>query len=368
MAYLLDAWYVAAWSHEVGRSLLERVICERPILLFRQQNGEAVGMSNMCPHRFAPLNMGKLIGDTVQCGYHGLRFAVDGKCVLNPDGHGIIPPKMKVRAYPLVERYDMLWIWLGALDRADPAAIPDFSCNTADGFRRIGGMFEVKANYEIITDNLLDSTHAEFVHEGVLSSDAITMSALKTIQSESTIWANRWCPNGAPPPAWKAAFDNYDKPVDLWTYMRWDPPAHMLLDVGVAPVGASRADGIWLYGTDVLTPRDPCTTYYFWSFARNYRIDDRSVDEFWEKSIKVAFEQQDKGIVEAQQRMMGERSFDELGPVVIAADAPAVRARRTLRKLIENENIGSVRRSAAESPLELLRRRHHSRAPIESAV
>jgi phenylpropionate dioxygenase-like ring-hydroxylating dioxygenase large terminal subunit len=53
-------------------------------------------MGNGCPHRSAPLHMGKLIGDTVQCGYHGLHFGENGRCVLNPNREGMIPPRMGV--------------------------------------------------------------------------------------------------------------------------------------------------------------------------------------------------------------------------------------------------------------------------------
>jgi len=366
--FLKDAWYVAAWSRELGRNLTSRTICEQPILLYRKENGGAVAMGNMCPHRFAPLDRGKLIADTVQCGYHGLRFGPDGKCSLNPHADRIVPAKMKVRSYPLIERHDMIWIWLGDSQKADPSTIPDFSCNTDPRFRRIDGVFEVKANYELVTDNVLDLTHAEFVHEGLLSSEAITISKLQTHQAGTTIWSNRWCPTGDASPAWKLAFDNYDKPVDQWLYMRWDAPAHLLLDVGLTPVGKSRREGIWLYGTDILTPKDAFTTYYFWGFARNYRIDDLAVDEFWRASIEAAFEGQDKPIIEAQQQMMGQRTVDDLGPVMIAADSAATRARRTLHKLIQEQGQGTGPRPQAEAPLELLRRNAESRLPVEPVV
>ena len=63
------------------------------------------------------------------------------------------------------------------------------------------------------------------------------------VQIGSTVWSNRWAPNGDPAPAWKMAFDDYDKPVDHWGYTRWDAPAHLLLDVGVSPVGRPRSEG-----------------------------------------------------------------------------------------------------------------------------
>jgi len=86
--------------------------------------------------------------------------------------------------------------------------------------------------------------------------------------------------------------------------MRWDAPAHRLLDVGVTPTGKPRADCQWVYGTDILTPINHGLTRYYWAIARAYRPDDPSQDALWQQSIKIAFEGQDKPMLEAQQRML----------------------------------------------------------------
>lgn len=71
--------------------------------------------------------MGVLIGDEIHCGYHGMRFGPDGRCTHNPLHGGGIPEKMKIRSYPVVERHDMIWIWLGESRADDRDKIPDFS-------------------------------------------------------------------------------------------------------------------------------------------------------------------------------------------------------------------------------------------------
>ena len=70
-----------------------------------------------------PLSLGRLEGDTLRCGYHGLRFDARGRCVEIP-GQTQIPPDAAIRAYPLVERFNWVWIWMGDPKRADPALIP----------------------------------------------------------------------------------------------------------------------------------------------------------------------------------------------------------------------------------------------------
>lgn len=363
--YLRNAWYVAAWSHEVSRTMLARTILEQPIVLYRKENGDAVAIGDLCAHRFAPLSMGKLVGDVVQCPYHGLRYDCTGKCVLNPHSDGHIPPKMAVASYPLVERHKMIWLWMGEQDKADPATIPDFSCHEDPALAMVCGVIEMAANYQLVTDNLLDLGHAEFVHDGILSSEAITRSKLETIQKGTTIYANRWCPDGLPAPAWSAAFDGYDKPVDHWLYMRWDAPAHMLLDAGVTTVGGTREAGAWVYGTDILTPKDAYTTYYFWGVTRAYKIDDPAADEFWRMSIKDAFEGQDEVIIEAQQRMLGKRLLEDMNPVFFSIDTAAQRARRVLAKLIAEEAPGSPQNP---SLVEQRRSSEKSSLPVTPAV
>ena len=353
--WLRNAWYVAAWSEEIGRTLFTRTILEEPVLLYRKSNGEVVAIGNACPHRLAPLNLGKLIDDVVQCPYHGLRFDGTGACVLNPHGDGMIPPRMRTASYPVVERHNMVWLWFGDADKADPATIPDFSCHQDPELAFVGGVIEMKAHYELITDNLLDLAHSEFVHEGLLSSAGYTASKLQTIEKGTTIYANRWAPNCDAMPAFHMIFEGHEQgaPVDHWAYMRWDAPAHMLLDVGITHPGRPRTEGAWIYGTDILTPKDATSTYYFWGITRGYKQNDPAAGELWRQVIKGAFEGQDQVVIEAQQRMLGTRSFEDADPVMFASDVAAQRARKLLARLLK-ENTPPQPQNA---PLHELRQR-----------
>jgi phenylpropionate dioxygenase-like ring-hydroxylating dioxygenase large terminal subunit len=367
--YLRNAWYVAAWADEVGTALEPRTICDLPILLFRKENGDPVAIGGICPHRYTPLHLGKRIGDTVQCGYHGMVFGESGKCVLNPHQGGVISPAMKVPAYPVIEKYGIIWIWTGDADAADVGLIPDFSCYDEPGFATIHGTMDVAAHFELIADNLLDLTHGEFVHEGLLSSEAITTSKLETIEAGTTLWANRWCPDGEAPPVWGQLMTDELKTdpatrVDHWLYMRWDAPAHFLLDVGITPVGGTREDGVWVYAAHHLTPVSSTRSLYHWAIVRNHGTDCKDVEAFWQMSIDAAFVGQDKPIIEAQQAAMAGRSVDDLDLVAIPADIGGGKARRALARLIANEAKGE-RPAPGPSPLRELRAKSlGSRDPV----
>lgn len=338
--FLKNAWYVAAWANEVAGNLLERTILETPVCIYRKQDGTAVAIDNRCPHRFAPLSMGKRVGDDIECPYHGLRFNAEGQCVHNPHGDKI-PKKACVKSYTTIERDNLIWIWMGEPELADPDTIPDYSCHTDSRFATVCGVIEMQANYQLIVDNLMDLTHVEYIHEGILGSEAISRGLHEVIQQGTTVYSNRWCPDGLAPPAWGMMFNNYEKPVDHWLYMRWDAPCHLLLDVGITPVGRPRDEGIWVYGTDILTPKDAKTTYYFWGVTRSYEIENDAAGEAWVQAIDMAFDGQDRPMIEAQQRMMGDKTFDELDPVLLISDSGSMRVRRILTDLIEKQTNGA---------------------------
>ncbi|MGE3247715.1 MAG: Rieske 2Fe-2S domain-containing protein, partial [Beijerinckiaceae bacterium] len=53
----LNAWYAAAWSHEVEHALTARKICGKDVVLYRQNNGEVAALENACWHRLLPLSL-----------------------------------------------------------------------------------------------------------------------------------------------------------------------------------------------------------------------------------------------------------------------------------------------------------------------
>jgi len=123
-AFILNLWYVAAWSHELTADApIGRVIIGEPVVLYRRRGGSVVALEDRCPHRLAPLSLGRVEGDDLRCMYHGLRFGSDGVCKEMPARPQ--PPRLAVRTFPVVERWSWIWVWMGDPGRADAALIPD---------------------------------------------------------------------------------------------------------------------------------------------------------------------------------------------------------------------------------------------------
>jgi phenylpropionate dioxygenase-like ring-hydroxylating dioxygenase large terminal subunit len=76
--FVFDCWYVAGFAWEFDRSLRARTLLGRPLVLFRSENGQPRALSDRCIHRSYPLSRSRLDGDTIVCGYHGLRYDARG--------------------------------------------------------------------------------------------------------------------------------------------------------------------------------------------------------------------------------------------------------------------------------------------------
>ena len=77
--FIKNAWYVAGFTREFDEQLRRFTILDEHIVMFRRSDGQIAALDDRCPHRLLPLSKGKRIGDTVQCGYHGLTFDCSGK-------------------------------------------------------------------------------------------------------------------------------------------------------------------------------------------------------------------------------------------------------------------------------------------------
>lgn len=171
----LDQWYVIAWSHEIEPGkMLARDCCGEPLVLYRSVAGDVRALFNRCPHRGMPLTSATscVEGDSVRCGYHGIRFDAKGCGVEVPSG-GNVPAKMAVRAFPVIERWKWVWVWMGDPAKADPSLLPDhehLGLENSPMHSEPGIHLEVKANYLLPLENLVDATHITYLHHGLIDS------------------------------------------------------------------------------------------------------------------------------------------------------------------------------------------------------
>ncbi len=344
--FIRNAWYIAAWSEELDDGLLARTIMNEPIVLYRDADGTPGGLEDRCCHRGAPLTHGTIVEAGLECGYHGLTFDTKGNCVRIP-GQKNIPPQARVRNYPVVERDQILWIWMGDPARADETLIVDYPYHNQPGeWPHRKAMFPIKANYMLMIDNLMDLTHLGYVHRQTIGGNPGQHVAadMDTRQTDRGAYFIRWMLDHDPPPTYRKG-GKFDGKVDRWQEFEYVGPSIVLqwsgaLDVGKGAREDRNKTGFHLRLLHGATPETETSFHYFWSSANGYRQDDpQATQEMYDEIYPTFIE--DKEIMEAQQTRV---NLDpERALVGIHADSALSLARLSLAKLIEEDrNIMAV--------------------------
>ncbi len=354
MKHLKNTWYVAAWDYEVGRHLMMREILDRPILLYREESGRAVALSDICPHRYAPLHKGRLCGDRVECPYHGLQFDANGQCVHNPhpQGNGPIPRNARVRSYPVIEQYGAIWVWMGEKE-PDPNALPDYHfISDTDNYRTIRGVFDIENHYEMVNDNALDLTHVTFTHAGTLGAGLDNVRNERVVRERigNTLWCKRFNDGieaGSDFQRFNPALVGIK--VDKQQNVRWDPPGYIVIIIRYVQADTEDTHYTSIFAGNLLTPISETRTRMFWSVSRTFGLQIEALDHAMRASAELALMVQDKTMIEDQLRLMGTTDLESMRPVYIADDATPVAARRLLKELIEAEEREEREQRAAGS-------------------
>jgi phenylpropionate dioxygenase-like ring-hydroxylating dioxygenase large terminal subunit len=158
-----NAWYAVAVARMVVDSPVQRWLFGTPIVLFRDSMGSISALVDICPHRNAPLSLGRVVGDRLQCRYHGFEFERSGRCAAIPN-QASAPAALTVRALPTIERYGIIWVWPGDSTEADPTQMVDWPWYDDPAFQSLHLEFTLDAPVEMALDNLMDLTHVHFVH------------------------------------------------------------------------------------------------------------------------------------------------------------------------------------------------------------
>jgi len=336
--FLRNGWYSAIWSHELQEKPVGKTLLNEKVVLFRNARGEVGALEDRCCHRAAPLSLGEVSGATLACGYHGLKFDVNGQCVEVP-GQAEVPAGAKVRSYPVREKNNVVWIWMGDPAKADAGKIPDMPWLSDPKWATTPGNLHVKANYQFIIDNLLDLTHVSYVHKNTLAGDPREATTpTKTERLNDGVRVGRWMIDFVPPPLFAKA-GNFTGKVDRWQHVTWHPPGIVYLDVGCAKTGTGapqgdRSQGISIWSSHLITPETEHSSHYMFCFARDFSVDDKEMSQVLFEGSKATF-LEDVEFLEAVQTNRVDGSLD--GLIHITADAAQLQARRMLNAMIGAE-------------------------------
>jgi len=338
--FLRNSWYMMGWSTDIpGDRLTPLSLLNEPLVAYRKRDGQLVVLEDLCCHRLAPLSLGRQENDDVRCMYHGLKFAPDGRCVEIP-GQTRVAPSVKVRSYPSAESHGAAWVWMGVPEKADLTLIPPIIGPDDPDWALVCSSMDIDANASLVWDNLLDLSHAPFVHATTFGAgDAKAFASLlegettaKTTILERGVHVERW---------------HLDRPSNpyLGKMLSDDLAMNDFIAPGVFilktrcykagvrqrhPEGIPSEEPLLMRQTSqMITPlTDRKTRLYFdfgpWAKAAEHR------DKFFPVAQQAFLE--DKLFIERQQQMMDHSPERKVMPLAI--DVPVVRFHEIMKRLL----------------------------------
>jgi vanillate O-demethylase monooxygenase subunit len=351
--YPRNAWYMAAWDRDLvaGTPKAETILGE-PIVLYRGEDGRAHALEDRCVHRLAPLSLGRCEGDNLRCMYHGLLFAPDGKCVEIP-GQEMIPARAKVRAYPLVEKHNALWLWPGDAALADESLIPNFRGYGDPAWAMEPGRMDYQAPARLIHDNLMDLSHIAYVHLNSFSGGNVktgagfvdTPTVMKTLPNG--VRTSRFmldmpvAPGGPSAPALKRG-----DTMDVWTSYDFLVPGIFLQetarfyrgDYSLDADGAPQGEAVFrTFTCQAVTPLTEHTACYFFAYGPWAADADRK--SFFAELGYKAFSE-DRVMIEAQYKLIQASPDRRMMPMVM--DKGVVTYEGVVKRMLRAEAEGSA--------------------------
>jgi vanillate O-demethylase monooxygenase subunit len=331
--YPLDCWYVAATSDEVGRTPLGRRLLDRPIVLYRQESGEVVALADRCAHRAYPLSKGRLEGDQLVCGYHGLRYDTTGTCVHVPSQPNV-PYDACVQAYPVREEPPFVWIWPGDPRRSVLRSTAQLPWLRSDDWRASPGtLLRVAANYMLLHEHFVDVTHIAQVHSHETPPGYEEMPPLEEVQvSETSVSYTR----NLPPAAlaeWEAEATGLprDRAYERRHHGTFLSPA-MIVEGWDIDDGEGRLRQ--LVRIHAMTPESPTSTHLFWQIAHNYDLNRTLVGEH----VRAVMEEVLRGDVAVVETIQAVAGYEEAASGInVRADAALLRVRRIVDDMVAAE-------------------------------
>jgi phenylpropionate dioxygenase-like ring-hydroxylating dioxygenase large terminal subunit len=155
----LNHWYVVARSSELQNQPLAVTFWHQSIVLYRDNQGIVHALEDRCPHRQVKLSHGRVIGEYLECAYHGWQFAANGECAAVPYlAENQKLPNCKIPSYPVKEQDGFIWLFPGNIDALPikPVGVPEWEHLN---YIATVSVIECQAHFSYLIENLMDMYH-----------------------------------------------------------------------------------------------------------------------------------------------------------------------------------------------------------------
>ncbi len=327
-----DCWYAVAPSTAIGRELTGIRALDRPVLLYRTLDGQAVALEDRCAHRAYPLSSGALVGDDVRCGLCGFVYGTDGQCVSVPT-QPRVPFGAHVTSYPVQEADGITWVWFGEPGRSRLHRVPELPWLADPTWATVGGESVTDANYLLLHESFADVTQIPFVAPeiapSVLGSEP---PPLDVVVTETTVALHREYP-AAPLPEWQAQMLEIDAGVEFRTSHDgfFLSPA---VWVDHWDVRSEQGETARMRFTHLVTPVGPRRSRVLWRVSRDFAPADTEAGS----TLTSMFEPYYERVVAAMETAQAVLDLDGPGPEInVSSDVAALKVREIVAALIAEE-------------------------------
>ena len=334
---LYDHWYVAGLTEEFSDALTAKTLLERSIVFYRKMDGELVALQNRCAHRSFPLAKGRREGNNLRCGYHGILYGPDGNILDVPCQSAC--PKAGIRKYPVVEQGPFVWIWMGAVDRAETAAIPQTDCLTDPDWTAVYGAKNLEGNYLLMHVNLADLSHLPFLHANTFGASSDWAEIPVQVEKENEqihYWreTDHW---DMAAPLYPPTVDCAGRQIKAKLGATFVSPAMCRGWTRVEILDAESGEQRVLENeiNHYLTPEKHDTAHYYWSFARNCDIENAIFSETFQQIVTAAFDEDRTATRQLQTVLDEDRT--EITDINIAGDQSSAMVRKVILDMTERE-------------------------------
>ena len=335
--YPRNMWWVAARSDEINEKPISRWLLETPVVLYRLEDGTPAALYDRCPHRWAPLSEGHVEGDKIICPYHGMQFNSEGHCTKAPT-QKMMPKTAQIPSFKVLERGAFLWIWMGDQDAID-CEPPDVSYQTDNDWTFLGGYYDVKANWVLIRENVMDLTHIAFLHKNTFKQNDWITAPDSYLDGETICYEQEFDLAPLSPLFCAGMGLPEDKPILRKQVGRMPTLAISFSDWNVTdpnPEEGARSKFI-MRGCHIVTPGKKGETHYFWGAAFDVPQLNEDVINKTKNSVTAAFDE-DKHLLEIMQKQIQD---DPTGmnylEVTLGADGAGILVRKLLNKKLSEE-------------------------------
>jgi len=332
--FAVNQWYVAAWSSEVtSEKPMERWICGKPVVFYRDEANNPVALYGRCPHRNYPLGKGQVCGNVLQCGYHGFEFGPDGKCV-NVPSQDTVPDVLKVPVYPLVEKWRWLWIWVGDPALADESMIPDHDelRLTEPGWLAVEALTNtLNARAQLLHENLTDISHLSYLHAGTIGTDNIAKTPVQISEEDGFLRGLRLIQNEKLTGFFKDTLGT-EGPLDREVLIDFYPPH---LHVAREKFISTEGEIIGQYRVHhAVTPATATSTNYLVAWSRTFQTDNEEVTNIM-NSVFAAIIDEDLEAVESVETFIQDE--ERPSEILVQEDKHARMCRRIMQDLVSRQ-------------------------------